>query len=169
MPAEGTPPYVTAIAVGARGLALTWGECKPQISADLDRLQQLEDQLGKAQDDYWAVQVKILRRELMAWAAQANGREQGKYRPASNCPAAQPLSALLRKPSGCLPGARQTGPPCLELPRPPLPMHTETRHSQHMCAPFRIAPKRAALRALHLWECEAGCDTSATVCGSRSR
>lgn len=78
-PPKGAPPYVTAIAVWARGLALTWGEHHSAVSAEIDWLQELEHQLLDAHDDYWAVQVKILKRELMAWTAQTNGQEQQAY------------------------------------------------------------------------------------------
>lgn len=79
MPPQGAPPYVTAIAVWARGLALAWGEHQSAIGAETDRLQQLESQLRDAQGDYWAVQVKLLRQELMAWAVQANGQEREAF------------------------------------------------------------------------------------------
>ena len=68
-----------AIAIWARSLALTWGEHNSAIGGEIDRLQQLESQLRDAHNDYWAVQVKILRQELMAWGAQANGREQEAF------------------------------------------------------------------------------------------
>jgi hypothetical protein len=79
VPLQGAPPYVTAIAVWARGLALTWGEHHRAIDTERDRLEQLEGHLRDAHDDYWAVQVKILRQELLAWAAQANGQEHEAY------------------------------------------------------------------------------------------
>jgi tetratricopeptide (TPR) repeat protein len=75
-PPQDAPPYVTALAVWARGIALTWGENNSAIDVETDQLQKLENRLQEAHDDYWAVQVQILRRELMAWAAQAKGREQ---------------------------------------------------------------------------------------------
>jgi tetratricopeptide (TPR) repeat protein len=75
-PPQDAPPYVTAIAVWARGLALTWGKHRSAIDEETERLQQLESELREAHDEYWAVQVKVLRRELLAWAAQANGQEQ---------------------------------------------------------------------------------------------
>jgi hypothetical protein len=37
-------------------------------------LRQLEAQLRSSGNDYWATQVGILTREVMAWSAQANGR-----------------------------------------------------------------------------------------------
>jgi tetratricopeptide (TPR) repeat protein len=75
-PPQDAPPYVSAIAVWARGLALAWGEHRSAIGAESDRLQQLETQLQDTHDEYWAIQVRILRQELTAWAAQASGQEQ---------------------------------------------------------------------------------------------
>jgi hypothetical protein len=37
-------------------------------------LRQIEDQLRTSGNDYWATQAGILRRELMAWSAQADGK-----------------------------------------------------------------------------------------------
>ncbi len=39
-------------------------------------LQQLEDQLHQLGRDYWAGQVDIQRLEVLAWAAQADGKSQ---------------------------------------------------------------------------------------------
>ena len=36
------------------------------------RLRQIEEQLRTSGNDYWATQVGILRREVMAWSAQAD-------------------------------------------------------------------------------------------------
>ena len=41
-------------------------------SAEIDRLRQIEEHLLASDNDYWATQVGILRREVMAWSAQAN-------------------------------------------------------------------------------------------------
>ena len=79
LPPQDAPPSVIAIAIWARGLALTWGEHNSAIGGEMAQLQQLESQLRDAHNDYWAVQVKILRQELMAWGAQANRREQEAF------------------------------------------------------------------------------------------
>jgi tetratricopeptide (TPR) repeat protein len=72
------PPHVIAIAVWARGLGLARGPGlarsghATEAQAEIDRLQQLERQLRTSGNDYWATQVSILKREVMAWSAQAN-------------------------------------------------------------------------------------------------
>ena len=70
----GVPPHVVAVAVWARGLGLARGGDAAEARTEIDRLWQLEEQLRTSGDDYWATQVGILRREVMAWSAQANGK-----------------------------------------------------------------------------------------------
>ena len=74
-PAE-APPQVVAIAVWARGLGLARAGHATQAHAEIDRLQQLEDQLRTAGNSYWATQVGILRREVIAWSAQADNKPE---------------------------------------------------------------------------------------------
>jgi len=76
VPAVGAPPHVIAIAVWARGLGLARSGHSAEARMEIDRLQQLEDQLRTSGNDYWATQVEILRREIMAWSAQANGKPE---------------------------------------------------------------------------------------------
>jgi hypothetical protein len=44
--------------------------------AEVDRLRQLEEQLRTSGNSYWATQVEILKREVMAWSAQADGKPE---------------------------------------------------------------------------------------------
>jgi tetratricopeptide (TPR) repeat protein len=74
VPRPAAPPNVAAIGVWARGLGLARSGHAAEASAEIDRLRQLEEQLRTSGDDYWATQVGILRREVMAWSAQANGK-----------------------------------------------------------------------------------------------
>jgi tetratricopeptide (TPR) repeat protein len=74
IPTEGTPLPVVAIAVWARGLGLARSGHASEGRTEIDRLRQLEEQLRASGDDYWATQVGILRREVMAWSAQATGK-----------------------------------------------------------------------------------------------
>jgi tetratricopeptide (TPR) repeat protein len=76
VPPAGAPPQVIAIAVWARGMGLARSDRAPEARAEIDRLQQLEDQLHTAGNTYWATQVEILRREVTAWSAQANKRPE---------------------------------------------------------------------------------------------
>ena len=74
VPAAGAPPHVAAIAVWARGLGLARTGHAGETRVEIDRLRQIEEQLHKSGNDYWAVQVGILKREVMAWSAQADGK-----------------------------------------------------------------------------------------------
>jgi len=70
----GAPPHVVAIAVWARGLGLARGGRAAEADAVTETLRQIEVQLRTAADDYWATQVGILVREVMAWSAQASSK-----------------------------------------------------------------------------------------------
>jgi hypothetical protein len=72
-PAE-APPQVVAIAVWSRGIGLARSGRSAETPAEIDRLRQLEEQLRTSGNDYWAAQVGILKREVMAWSAQANNK-----------------------------------------------------------------------------------------------
>ncbi len=73
-PPSPAPPHVIAIAVWARGLGLAHTGHAADARAQAAILQQLEDQLHKLGRDYWAGQVDIQRLEVLAWAAQADGK-----------------------------------------------------------------------------------------------
>jgi hypothetical protein len=72
VPSAGAPPQVVAIAVWARGLGLARSGRAAEARTEIDRLRQIEEQLRTSGNDYWATQVGILRREVMAWSAQAD-------------------------------------------------------------------------------------------------
>ena len=76
VPPTAAPPHVVAIAVWARGLGFARSGQAPSASAEIDRLRQIEEQLRASGNDYWATQVGILRREVMAWSAQANKKPE---------------------------------------------------------------------------------------------
>jgi tetratricopeptide (TPR) repeat protein len=73
VPPTGAPPHVTAIAVWARGLGLSRSGRFAEAQLEVDRLRQLELQLRRSGNDYWAGQVDIMVREVMAWSAQSAG------------------------------------------------------------------------------------------------
>lgn len=74
VPPIGAPPQVVAVAVWARGIGLARSGHATEARAEIDTLQRLEDQLRASGNAYWATQVEILRREVMAWSAQASKR-----------------------------------------------------------------------------------------------
>jgi tetratricopeptide (TPR) repeat protein len=72
VPPTGAPPNVVAIAVWARGVGLARSGRAAEARAEIDRLRQIEEQLRMSGNNYWATQVGILTREVMAWSAQEN-------------------------------------------------------------------------------------------------
>jgi tetratricopeptide (TPR) repeat protein len=68
------PPQVVAMAVWSRSLGLARSGQADLARPDVDRLRQIESQLQRSGNEYWAAQVKILAREISAWSAQANGK-----------------------------------------------------------------------------------------------
>jgi hypothetical protein len=76
VPPAGAPPHVVAIAVWARGLGLARSGRTSETRIEIDRLRQIEEQLRATGNDYWATQVGILAREVMAWSAQADRKPE---------------------------------------------------------------------------------------------
>lgn len=73
-PSPSAPPQVIAIAIWSRGLGLVRTGRVTNINEDIGWLQRIEVDLRTSGDSYWATQVGMLRRELMAWSAQVAGR-----------------------------------------------------------------------------------------------
>ncbi len=76
VPPTVAPPHVVAIAVWARGLGLARSGHALEARAEIDQLRQIETELRTSGNDYWATQVGILKREVMAWSAQADNKPQ---------------------------------------------------------------------------------------------
>ena len=76
VPPTSTPPQVAAIAVWARGVGLARSGRATQAHAEIERLRQIEEQLGASGNRYWATQAGILRREAMAWSAEAERKPE---------------------------------------------------------------------------------------------
>jgi hypothetical protein len=72
LPPAAAPPQVVAIAVWARGVGLARTGHAAEARTEIDKLGQIEQQLRTSGNNYWATQTAILRREVMAWAAQAD-------------------------------------------------------------------------------------------------
>jgi hypothetical protein len=64
-------PQVVAVAVWARGMGLARDGHAPEARKEIETLRQLEEQLHTSGNGYWATQVGIMKREVAAWAAQA--------------------------------------------------------------------------------------------------
>ena len=70
-PSDAAPPQVVAIAVWARGLGLAQSGHSLESNKESERLGEIVEKLRASGDDYWATQVSILRREIVAWVAQS--------------------------------------------------------------------------------------------------
>lgn len=73
-PPSTAAPHVIAIAVWAQAMGLARTGHAADARAQAATLQQLEGQLHKLGREYWAGQVDIQRIEVLAWAAQAEGK-----------------------------------------------------------------------------------------------
>lgn len=62
---------IQAIAVWARGLGFAHNGHAPKAQKESQTLRHIEDRLRTSGDDYWATQVNIMRREVIAWSVQA--------------------------------------------------------------------------------------------------
>jgi hypothetical protein len=70
-PPDPVQPQTVAIAVWARGLGFARNGNTLQAQKESETLRQIEERLRTKGDDYWASQVNIMRREILAWSAQA--------------------------------------------------------------------------------------------------
>ncbi len=79
VPPTGAPPQVVAIAVWARGMGLACSGRAPEARAEIDKLQQLEEQLHTAGNTYWATQVGISKARNYG-VVSPGGQEAGRGR-----------------------------------------------------------------------------------------
>ena len=70
-PADSAPPQVMAISVWARGLGFARNRHIQEAEKETETLRQIEERLRASGNAYWAAQVDIMRREDLAWSAQA--------------------------------------------------------------------------------------------------
>jgi hypothetical protein len=64
-------PQVQAIGVWARGIGFARNGHATEAQMESEMLRQIEELLLASGSAYWAIQVNIMRREVMAWSAQA--------------------------------------------------------------------------------------------------
>jgi len=76
VPPAVAPPHVVAIAIWARGLALARSGRATETPKEINKLREIEEQLRKSSNDYWATQVGVMLREIMAWSAQADNKPE---------------------------------------------------------------------------------------------
>jgi hypothetical protein len=73
-PPGSTAPQVMAIVVWARGLGFARNGHVEEAERESATLRQLENRLHASGDGYWATEVDIMRREVLAWSTQAANR-----------------------------------------------------------------------------------------------
>jgi len=74
---QGAPPHVAALAVWARGLGLARTGKLHEAQAEAEQLEHLQQELAGLHATYWSVQTEILRNEVLAWIAEADGDSHG--------------------------------------------------------------------------------------------
>jgi tetratricopeptide (TPR) repeat protein len=80
VPRETAFPYTEAMTWFARGLgSARLGQAKPAHQAATS-LKQIREQLMKAGENYWVLQVEIQQREVEAWATMAEGKKEEALR-----------------------------------------------------------------------------------------
>jgi tetratricopeptide (TPR) repeat protein len=121
VPRPAAPPAVVAIAVWARGLGLARTRPAAAASKEIAQLRQIETKLRASGNDYWATQVRIMMREVMAWSAQADHKFAEAV--ASMRAAADEEDAIEKlpvTPGPIVPAREQLGDLLLEQGRPDL-------------------------------------------------
>jgi len=74
LPPASALPQIFATAVWARGLGFARDGHPKEARKQAEALRQIEDRLRASGTAYWATQVNIMTREVLAWSAQAEGR-----------------------------------------------------------------------------------------------
>jgi len=121
VPRTGVPPHVVAIAVWARGLGLARTGRAAEARTEIAKLRQLEEQLRTSGNDYWATQVEILTREVMAWSAQADKKpEEAATLMRASADEEDAIEKLPVTPGPIIPAREQLGDLLLEQNHPSL-------------------------------------------------
>ena len=118
---KGAPPQVVAIAVWARGIGYARSGNATEARVEAEELNRLEEQLRTMGNAYWAVQAGILRREVMAWSAQAEKKpEEAAKLMRSAADEEDGIEKLPVTPGPIVPAREQLGYLLLEQNRPDL-------------------------------------------------
>ncbi len=114
----GGPPQVVAIAVWARGLGFARRGRVAEARSEIDRLRQIEEQLRMSGDDYWANQVRILTREVMAWSGADSKGDEAVALMRASADEEDAIEKLPVTPGPIVPAREQLGYLLLEQNRP---------------------------------------------------
>jgi len=136
----GAPPQVAAIAVWARALGLARTGHVREAQSEVDRLRQIQEELRGSGEEYWAVQVRILTREIMAWLAQAERKpEEAATLMRASADEEDAIEKLPVTPGPIVPAREQLGDLLLEQNHPRLAL-------QEFEATLLVAPGRRGAR-----------------------
>jgi tetratricopeptide (TPR) repeat protein len=120
-PAPGSPPQVTACAIWARALGLIRMNQPIIAPVSVEELASLEQQLQSSGNIYWAIQVRVMKREVMAWAIHAREREDDAVALLKQAADEEDsLEKLPVTPGPIIPAREQLGTLLLERNRPDL-------------------------------------------------
>ncbi|HME58419.1 MAG TPA: hypothetical protein VKF63_08770 [Terracidiphilus sp.] len=149
LPPAAAPPHVVAIAVWARGVGLARSGRATEPGAEVDKLGQIEQQLRRSGNDYWATQTVILRREVMAWSAQADRKpEEAVALMRQAADEEDAIEKLPVTPGPIVPAREQLGDLLLEQNRPVLAF--KEFQTALVNAPGRRGALQGAARAAEL-------------------
>ncbi len=149
IPPTEAPPHVVAIAVWARGLGLVRSGGAAEATKEVAQLQQIEEHLRASNNQYWATQTDILRRELMAWSAKANHRaEEAAAMMGQAADDEDAIEKLPVTPGPIVPAREQLGDLLLEQNQPALALKAYRAALEN--APGRYGSIQGAARAAEL-------------------
>jgi tetratricopeptide (TPR) repeat protein len=145
----GAPPQVVAIAVWARGLGSARTQRVAEARVEIAKLRQIERQLRTSGNEYWATQVWILTREVMAWSDQAaNQRNEAIASMREAADDEDAIEKLPVTPGPILPAREQLGYLLLEQNQPALAL--KEFQTSLVLAPGRRGALKGASHAAEL-------------------
>jgi tetratricopeptide (TPR) repeat protein len=149
VPPKQAPPHVVAIAVWSRGVGLARSGRATEVPREIDRLRQIEAQLRVSGDTYWASQVGILAREVMAWSAQANKKsDEAAALMRASADEEDAIEKLPVTPGPIVPAREQLGSLLIEQNQPALAL--KEFQTALANAPGRLGAIQGAARAAEL-------------------
>ena len=145
----GAPPQVAAIAVWARALGLARTGHVREAQSEVDRLRQIQEELRGSGEEHWAVQVRILTREIMAWLAQAERKpEEAAALMRASADEEDAIEKLPVTPGPIVPAREQLGDLLLEQNHPKLAL--QEFEATLLVAPGRRGARQGAAHAAEL-------------------
>ena len=145
----GAPTQVVAVAAWARGIGLARSGRADEAQVEVDRLQQIQEQLRTSGNDYWATQARILTREIQAWLAEAGGRlDESAALMRASADEEDAIEKLPVTPGPIVPAREQLGYLMLEQNRPDIAL--KEFDTALVNAPGRRGALQGAARAAEL-------------------